>query len=1024
MAISGSGTQADPFIVDNWTDFLTAINTNNAYIKWADSGSKVLSETITVSSEIIVRAQYIDFNGWTFESVYITKTYTSSDVGIFRTASYNGLKAYNLTISYLDINDPRHEVVGGRGAGLYNIFFDNIKVADIPDSETWWINGQSSTFGGYQDGLFSNCSMYNCILYLHSKNASIIFPKGSYYWCEIYADYKYTLSSAIQPVHGLFIRGTRYIQSYVGGKVDVSGGEGSFDIVRAADNSELSGVGVWVTNTIFNIETRVSENCAVSRSHIRTFGITGNGKSFFVTNNGNNYNAYNSTITEIVKGLLSDLRNSDELTIEGVIFMEDDETRYPQYASDNSTKDWTFRKSVTVNTGIPFLPFWKYPTSQPPTPTGGEVYENPYLTVYDMETKQDEFDNHGLAILCPTSGRIVEELNGEYSLSFTHPRDTDNKWQYVLEMNVVKALGQLFVIQKVDETQSGGSGYVSAYAEHITYTLNDKWIFPPVTIAGYNGQTLIDSIMEQATDLGYDWQTTYDFDVTTNLNAPEGFRDWYEMAEGVTPYEMLIGGNGFVAKLGGELYRDNFHMSINSRMEGARDNAFELAIGYNLTGIKRTVDLTTFCTYLRGYDVTDGSYDNWFAIGWDPSTLPRPYPREVVRSTNFFYEHPEYAESGQLERDTSLFFNQNCAPLVSYELNVVDLRRNPDYKMFSNNYRFKVGDKGRVWDERLQAWLELEITRTEHDIITGDCVKVVIGTQRSFTRPVGYQPVISRGIIIPAAERVLEGLVPLYFNSAADKLIDWTIYGASGGVGNPSVNIYPPYGNSSIAWELWSRDTTNYNGQPVYYASHGWSGLCNEIYLDVGIYTYSEYVKSNTEGTHILIAVNEWSGAPHEQQAATISGSSMRLKYLTTEFVRYELTFEVTAAGYVAPRIDKDETSEANIYVTSPQLEVGAAAADFQEYGEYYIPVIISQGVPVYYATGNGDRYATPEGAYQLEDEVHTQTVLIPVDHPLEDGESISLADTGIDIPTYRGINTLDVDTTVKPRVKITYKEG
>jgi hypothetical protein len=88
------------------------------------------------------------------------------------------------------------------------------------------------------------------------------------------------------------------------------------------------------------------------------------------------------------------------------------------------------------------------------------------------------------------------------------------------------------------------------------------------------------------------------------------------------------------------------------------------------------------------------------------------------------------------------------------------------------------------------------------------------------------------------------------------------------------------------------------------------------------------------------------------------------------------------------------------------------------------IPVIISQSAPVYYATGNGDRYATPEGAYQLEDEVQTQTVLIPVDHPLEEGESISLADTGIDIPTYIGDNTLDVGTTVKPRVKITYKEG
>ena len=108
---------------------------------------------------------------------------------------------------------------------------------------------------------------------------------------------------------------------------------------------------------------------------------------------------------------------------------------------DNATKDWTFRKSVNINTGIPFLPFWKYPTYEPPTPEGHEVYENPYLTVYDMETKQDNFDNHGLAILCPTSGRIIEELNGEYSLSFTHPRDAEGKWQYILEMNIIKCTG-------------------------------------------------------------------------------------------------------------------------------------------------------------------------------------------------------------------------------------------------------------------------------------------------------------------------------------------------------------------------------------------------------------------------------------------------------------------------------------------------------------------------------------------------------------------------------------------------------
>lgn len=990
MAISGSGTQANPYIVDNWADFLTCLGQSNAYIKWADSTTKVLSE-VTIASEISVLAQYVDFNGWTISSLYITKPFNSSRPFIVQ--AYR-CSVYNLTVEYMNWNNPRQII--GTGVTFYNCFFDNITVQELPSANNWWLNGQSESTSDGQTGIFTGLDLYNCIIRLNTKDANIIIPNGVYHSCEIYCNYKYTLDNAVSPTHGIFMRRTYLYNSYVSGKIDISGGTGHFDIVRANTQTELQSGGVTVQNSIINIETKISDpDCYVSETHARTWEIYGTGKSFFVTNNGNNYTYYNGTVSSLAKGLLSDLRNSDELTIEGVIFMEDDGTRYPQYALDNSTKDWTFRKNVNVNTGIPFLPFWKYPTYEPPTPEGHEVYENPYLTVYDMETKQDNFDNHGLAILCPTSGRIVEELNGEYSLSFTHPRDTDNKWQYVLEMNVVKALGQLFVIQKVDETQSGGSGYVSAYAEHITYTLNDKWIFPPVTIAGYNGQTLIDSIMQQATDLGYDWQTTYDFDVTTDLNAPEGFRDWYEMSEGVTPYEMLIGGNGFVAKLGGELYRDNFHMSINSRMEGARDNAFELAIGYNLTGIKRTVDLTTFCTYLRGYDVSNGDYDNWFAVGWDPSTLPRPYPREVVRSTNFYFDHPEYAEEGQLERETMLFFNQNCAPLVSYELNVVDLRRNPDYKMFSNNYRFKVGDKGRVWDERLQAWLELEITRTEHDIITGDCVKVVIGTQRSFTRPVGYQPVIPRGIIIPAAEKVLEGVVPLYFNSAADKLIDWTIYGAEGGVGKKTANL--------LEDEL--------VGQTVY------NGL---ITADERFTLYIAEVNPNTTYTasaidsvdNIMVAY--FSVYPAEGQAC-INGE---------RFV-YPTEAEHSVATFTTPNDNRIKYAVIRFAVTAinTMLSESTEELPYEPYG-YAIPVTISQSDPVYYHTGNGMRYGTQEGVYRLTDEVQSQTVSIPIDHPLEDGESISHADTGIDIPTYHGENTLDTDTEVKPRVKIIYKEG
>ena len=40
------------------------------------------------------------------------------------------------------------------------------------------------------------------------------------------------------------------------------------------------------------------------------------------------------------------------------------------------------------------------------------------------------------------------------------------------------------------------------------------------------------------------------------------------------------------------------------------------------------------------------------------------------------------------------------------------------------------------------------------------------------------------------SEKVLEGVPPLTFKSKGDPLIDWTIYGANGGVGDKTANLF------------------------------------------------------------------------------------------------------------------------------------------------------------------------------------------------------------------------------------------
>lgn len=773
----------DPLIVSSWAEFVSAFTAKTSYIKWADSDNKTI-DFISISSKISGRCTQCDFNGWTFNRVDITDIqdyFVFEDTGV----SQGMAQAVNLTIKKLNVFNSALPAVYIFGT-IVNCYFEDVYYQ--PHNEAYE-NDKSSFNAGSCANICQGA--FNSIINYRSQDYAPRVPTLSAYNCEIEINYKWTKTdtndyttfwgkpfSHVSPYSVAY-----YSHCYISGKIDVSEGGGTWHMT--CQNFSWRGY-IDSEDTIFNIEVITGGDCTLDRLYVN---CTDESDALFVINNGNSMTLLNSIVESAgvtsgitfqgTKTLKEDLKNKDWLNDLGFDFIDDDDYRYPQYVDtpDKSTL-WVWRKSNYVNRSVPFLPFWYYPVVVPPV-YRGDVYEAEYICIYDLTTQQNEFTGHGLAILRPSSCRVIEELNGAYNLTLVHPKDPEGRWQYILEMNIIKCFGQLFVIQRVDEVLSGGSYYVTAYAEHISYTLNDRWIFPPVTIAGYLGTTLMASILEQSTDMGGDWQTQYTFTVQSDINAPEDFRDWYEMPDGVTPYEMLLGSNGFIAKLGGELYRDNFTLKINERMYGAQDKAFELAMGYNLTGIKRTVDLTTFCTYFRGYDTSNDDYGTWFAISYDPSTLPRAYPRNVVRSKNFSYDYEEYKE-GQLERDCFAFWGQNCAPLITYELNVKDLKRAPDYMDFANNYRFKVGDKGRVWDERMQAWVEVEITRTEKDGITGECTKVVIGSQRSFTRPNSYTPFVPVQI---NADQIMEGEMPIDFVSDGNNLKHCIIYGNSDGVG-------------------------------------------------------------------------------------------------------------------------------------------------------------------------------------------------------------------------------------------------
>jgi len=711
-----------------------------------------------------------------FDTLKNTATYGRTDLII-----------KNLTVNHLILQDPRDIIASGR---FYNCYFYDI-YAPSCEINSPWLRGSGMTdidhtypgqyafykkyrlMSNYVFG-YDNTTLINglrtpqtyftyCILKIRTENAGITFPRASYICCELTLDYElnwfesektraevefdnlvlFPAPSFYSLIHSdLRVNCTLKTAWKLAISDILTGQSGNVDITTKTVYYTKEAVvipRIYKDREFPNADV-IEDNNLIGTAYSEG-GVDGKYGIAFVTNGGDIHLL--NTTPDAAEVLYGDLRNPDIMVKHGCNFVEDDGERKAQYGLEyedykggsqigfDDDETWYRRRYAGTNDGIPFLPFWYYPYHD--EPSGGGTVDGGYISVYDMDTKQDEFDNNGL-ILEPTQCRVVEELNGGYNLTLEHPYDKDGKWRHILEHNIIKCMGQLFIIRKVSSISKANSKSVTAYAEHISYHLQDYWLFPGTSIAGYVGQTLIDSILAQMWDVPWDEENNlrYTFDIKTNLSADESFREWYEMPEGHTPYEMILGSNGFTSLIGGELYRDNFNISIYERMQGAKDNAFVLHPDLNLKSIQKTVDLQTFCTYFRGYD----PYGGWFAIAWDPRTLPRAYPHNIVRSQNFTFDvAEEYYEFGMLTRKVGEYFKRMCAPLVSFKIQVQDLKNHPEYKDFVNNYRFKVGDIGKVWDDDADRYYDLEITRTVKDGITGECIEVVIGTERSFTRP-------------------------------------------------------------------------------------------------------------------------------------------------------------------------------------------------------------------------------------------------------------------------------------------------
>ena len=211
-------------------------------------------------------------------------------------------------------------------------------------------------------------------------------------------------------------------------------------------------------------------------------------------------------------------------------------------------------------------------------------------------------------------------------------------------------------------------------------------------------------------------------------------------------------------------------------------------------------------------------------------------------------------------------------------------------------------------------------------------------------------------------QRELTGVPPLTFVSNGENLVDYRIYGASGGVGDRTENLFDKDSESVAGFINDSGAIATVSNYPI--STYDYINVLPNTY-----YSYKAFIAANpNESPRKAIRVSYY-----KSNKAFISryfeiGNGLTKETITTPNICF----------YVRLSID-DNLENVMLWEGSSDVSV------YEPYG-YKVPIVCGG-----------------------------TTTNIYLNEPLGENESISMNDTGVSIPTINGSNTLSVDTSVQP---------
>lgn len=324
-----------------------------------------------------------------------------------------------------------------------------------------------------------------------------------------------------------------------------------------------------------------------------------------------------------------------------------------------------------------------------------------------------DYEKNGDLVLFPSLCEITQILNGSWMLELELPV-VGNSHLLVKENCVISAPApngttQLFRIYEVVRNET----YIIAYAMPIFMQAAYDCFLTDVRPTNKTGQQALDILMA-----GTQYSGTSD--ITSVSTA-------YYINKTLIEALQSDDDNSFLNRWGGEIYYNNFQITINERI-GA-DNGMKAKFGWNLAGIQQRVNMQSVVTRIvpiayNGYGLPSPGYVDSPKINDYPFVRVRVIKYDDIRLQEDVTgtDMEGYATLAELqqaltERAQSEFEAGIDLPEISYTVNIVDLSKTEQYKDISDLVKVNLGDTVHCENERLGIETEARCTELIWDCI-------------------------------------------------------------------------------------------------------------------------------------------------------------------------------------------------------------------------------------------------------------------------------------------------------------------